>query len=80
MESTPSIQHTTFETYLTMIKEQSLNEPKLLEVILQILENIHVNTFSDFMVLPEIVAVNFSFSGLKNFSFFAMFVDQNWGQ
>lgn len=59
MEATPSIQHTTFETYLTMIKEQGLNEANLLEVILQILENIHVNTFSDFMVLPEILAVSF---------------------
>ena len=58
METTPSIQHSTFETYLNMIKEQSLNEEKLLEVILQILENINVNTFSEFMVLPEIAAVS----------------------
>ena len=56
MEVTPSVQQTNYDQYYQLIKEKSANSNELSKIIIEVLES-QVNTFSEFLHLPEIEAV-----------------------
>lgn len=53
-----SIQQSTHDQFNKVIKEQAANKPSLVKTIVEILENSSLNTFSEFLHMPEIEEVN----------------------
>lgn len=62
MEVSQSVQQKTIEQFHTIIKDQSSDKHELAKSIVQILENISLNTFSEFLQLQEINEVFISTS------------------
>jgi hypothetical protein len=59
MEVVPqSIQQTTFDLFYKRIKDQATCKAELVKTVVEILENPSLNTFSEFLNLPEISEVN----------------------
>ncbi|KAG5681058.1 hypothetical protein PVAND_010524 [Polypedilum vanderplanki] len=54
MEVSQSIQQSTFDQFQKLIKEHSSNKHEIANSITQILENTSLNTFSEFLQIPEI--------------------------
>ena len=59
LEVSQSIQQTTYDQYHKLIKEQAENKPELAKIILEILENSSLNTFSEFLHMKEIDEVKY---------------------
>lgn len=58
MEVSPSIQQTTYDQFNKVIKENATNKQEIAKIIVQILENSSLYTFSEFLQLPEVNEVN----------------------
>lgn len=54
MEVSLSIQQTTYDQFHKLIKENASNKQEIGKIIVQILENSSLYTFSEFLQLPEI--------------------------
>ena len=54
MEVSQSIQQTTYDQFHKVIKENATNKQEIAKIIVQILENSSLYTFSEFLQLPEI--------------------------
>lgn len=57
MEVSQSIQQNIHDQYQKLIKENSPNKQEIANFIVQILENLSLYTFSEFLQLPEIDGV-----------------------
>lgn len=58
LEVALSIQQTTFDQFHKLIKEQAANKPEIVKTMMEIFENQSLNTFSEFLHMPEIDEVN----------------------
>lgn len=54
MEVSQSIQQATYDQFHKMIQEQAANKADISKIILDILENASLNTFSEFLHMKEI--------------------------
>lgn len=57
MEVAQSIQQTTYDQFHKTIKDNATNKQEIAKIIVQILENSSLYTFSEFLQLPEITEV-----------------------
>lgn len=74
MEVVPqSIQQTTFDLFYKRIKDQATCKAELVKTVVEILENPSLNTFSEFLNLPEISEVSSMSGGLLYFYLFSSF-------
>lgn len=62
MEVSQSILQTTYDQFHKNIKESAGNKQEIAKIIVQILENSSLYTFSEFLQLPEVLEVSLNHS------------------